>query len=144
MSRVMQGILLASTMLCIFTLGAMFAGPAANTPAFADGNPEGWQFPQASVPRDGRTPDLGGIALNPFQPKMFEGLQLKGFAKNRTGWSGIFLGPNGSTMVLPTGGTREGITLIEADGKTAKIRFGSMLRELSLPAAQSISGTRNP
>ncbi|HNV72989.1 MAG TPA: hypothetical protein PKO06_24990, partial [Candidatus Ozemobacteraceae bacterium] len=85
------------------------------------------------VPRDGKEPVLEGDALKAFAPRVFESIQLKGFVRGQNGvWSGVFQAPDGRPLILSPGMTREGITLVSTDGKSAQIRYGALLRDLTL------------
>ena len=137
MSRELKILVLGSVLTCLMAFGMLLSGPVVVATSAYEAAPELWQMPGAGVPRDGKEPLLEGNALKAFSPKIFESLQLKGFVRGKNGvWSGVFQAPDGRPLILSPGMTREGITLVFADGRNAQIRYGALLRDFSLNKPQ--------
>ncbi len=133
MSQELKVLVIGAVCICLLAFGMMLSGPAAIAVVDVDAAPELWQMPGSGVPRDGREPKLEGDAVKAFSPRVFESIQLKGFVRGQNGvWSAIFATPDGRPLILAPGMTREGITLVFADGRSAQVRCGALLRDLTL------------
>lgn len=98
-----------------------------------------WSIPAYALPAQLLVKNVSGLS-NPFVARFFEQVTLKGFVKGAQGtWAAILQGPVGLPKILAPGAAHEGVTLLEADGRTCKIRCGTVVREMAM-GAKNVTG----
>jgi hypothetical protein len=78
-------------------------------------------------------PALSGRNFDPFAANFFESATLKGFIRNeKHEWCAIFYAPGYDASILEPGKPMRGLTLVSANGKFCRVRYGSVIREFNL------------
>lgn len=131
MKKELQIILLSSIVICLAFMTQMLieATPAIDQKLFSGITT--WQAPTLTKPDSTVNPPE--ISKNPFALCFFEKASLKGFIRNSNNdWCAIFASPSGEALIIEPGISRKGLTLVSANGRYCRVKFGSVIREFKL------------
>jgi hypothetical protein len=133
MKKELQILLLFSIVICLWTMTQMLFNEKVEKKQdhFASGIAL-WKPPVLKKEQN-QSFNNNLTATNPFAERFFEKALLQGFMKNQKNeWCAVFSGPENQSKLLQPQTTWKGLTLIKADGRTCKVRFGAVVREFGL------------
>ncbi len=132
MRKELQILLIFSIAICLYSMVQMSVMPSVSINPHLVSGIASWKAP---VLRNAPEASLaaGQNLDNPFSTRFFEKAELKGFMRDKNNkWQAIFAGPDFQTEVLEIGQPNKGLTLLSANGKYCRVRFGSIIREFRL------------
>jgi len=138
MNRVHHGLVIGAVLYFLVVSWIMFTGHITFDITVPAKGFDTLATPRYCMPAEQLVKDVASLS-NPFVMRFFEQVTLKGFLRNSQGtWSAIFQGPSKIPVILAPGAVRDGVTLLEADGRKCKIRCGTADRELAMASKTAV------
>lgn len=130
MKKELQIVLLFAVIACLVTMFQLARDPAVSVNQHLFSGIAAWQPP---VIHQRQLKEELVASIDPFAARFFETASLKGFIRNSNNeWCAIFDTANGDARILEPGIAKGGLTLVSANGRYCRVRFGSVIREFKL------------
>jgi hypothetical protein len=131
MKKEVQIVLIFSVLTCLYTMAILQKQEPVSSTRHLYSGVASWQPPVLKKTTTTAEQDMS--LVSPMSSRFFENAGLKGFIRNADNqWCAIFDTPQGDARILEPGVSRGGMTLVSANGRYCRVKFGSVTREFKL------------
>lgn len=132
MKKELQVIVVVAVILSVYYMAQLAAEPPLSVNRLLFSGVASWQMPKTELKPADSMASVEDLA-SPFSRRFFENAALKGFMRDADNeLVAIFDSPGFDVRLLKAGMSFGGLTVLSIDGRSCKVKFGSVIQSLSL------------